>query len=51
MQRSGKSVGMRIPRNFEIDIQNDICDMFVGFTENNNLKIMNTFFDRMASKE
>ena len=46
-----KSVGVTAIGNFEIDTRNDRDDMFVGFTEGNDLKMMNTFFYCKASKK
>ena len=37
--------------HFGIDTRNDRADMFVGFLERNNLKIMNTFLYHKASKK
>ena len=43
------SIGMTALRNFGIDTQNVRGGMFIGFAEENNLKMMNIFFDRKAS--
>ena len=37
--------------NFGIDTENFRDDMLVRFADINNLKIINTFFDRKTSKE
>ena len=37
--------------NFGLDIQNDKDDIFVGFSQRNNSKIINTFFDCKANKK
>ena len=39
-----KSVGMTVSGTFVIYTVNDKGDMLVGFTERNNIKIINTFF-------
>ena len=46
-----KSVGMTALGNFGIDTRNERGEMLVGFAERNNLKIMNTFFMRKASRK
>ena len=46
-----RSVGIAALRYFGVDSQNDKGDILIGFSERDNLKIMNTFFDCKASKK
>ena len=45
------SGGMTAHGNFGVHTQNYKDNMLVGYTIINSLKIMNTFFDRKASKK